>query len=121
MARPGQIVSTEEFFGTAPSSTGTFKPGAIVSTDEFFNAPAVSGKPPLNPKSPGNTMAAEDVLPTVGAIGGGMIGSAAIPFAPVVGGTVGAIEGGQFGATARNYIRALRDKGVPRTPGASLK
>ena len=98
--------------------------GFSLSEQDSFQEPVKSSIPVKNPNAVGNTMAAEDVLPTAGGIIGGMIGGAAtlptgggVPF----GVTIGSAEGGAIGQVGKNYIRAMRGKSVPETSSESLK
>ena len=83
-----------------------------------FDSPYVSGEPSLSPDVPGNTKYAEDVLPTLGAIGmGAAVGSSLGPF-----GTIGgAAVGGFTGQGATNLIRGARGHPVPETISSSLE
>jgi len=84
---------------------------------EDFTPPQISGRPTLDPTRRGPDMAAEDVLPTLGGVGGGLLGATG----GLITGVAGATVGGQVGATARNYVRAVRGKSVPETALESLK
>lgn len=97
---------------------------AMSRMQSHYDSPSVSAVPPLNPKAEGPNYSAEDAIPPLMAIGGGIVGGAAtlpsgagVPF----GATAGAGIFGGAGQSIKNMVRAARGKSVPATPIESLK
>lgn len=87
---------------------------------KHFEGPSTSGTPPLNPTAPGNTYAAEDIIPPASAMVGSGLGALTSPVTGPLGPIAGAVSFGLAGESARNLIRGYRGKSVPATPMESI-